>query len=453
MNKEWFDNELLEIEVPQVEVMTAIKKGIAEGRNEKVRIARKTKVKKAGIITATAASLLLASGFIFTPMTKVLASVPLIGAIYDDFHSQEGKQLAASNLVTELNEKAISNGVAVTITSAYYDGNIIGVTFRAEGDITKNHAPDNSPESGYSFHIFDGNEQKQWAGTRESLQKKDGNYIGAFTLEYSEKEWPTAFTLPVTFTNMGGVQGEWTFDIPIKQLPVKKILTNTESVSSDGVYGLKMSSILIGKTNTSFHYEATMPEYDSVSLRIFDDQGNQIDENFASSKKANFSSKMINDAKYLMIYPEFDRDEFPTIQKLNRNTFKVESARFGYNINVNNVRQSGSTVSLDLEIGNVNHEHFRKDIVRNFAENFQLVNSDAEAVRKGLKGQEFYTQLKSESLLSAHSVKKVGESVFNLTFKIENNAVFEDYSIMVPFGVFSMNEESIKLEPIKIELK
>ena len=309
MSKDWFDVQIDKIEVPRDEVFSAIQKGMTLGRKEKKKTKRVSGIRKASFITSAAASILLVSGFIFSPVSHVLASVPIIGTLYDNFHSEIGKELAVNQLVTELNEKTTSNGVDVTLTSAFYDGYVIGFTFKANGeDISVNPNQDIGPQAGYSYHLFDGIDNKQWGGTTEGLKKKGDSYVAAFSLEYPEKELPKDLTIPLTFTHIGGKDGEWTFNVPLQQIPVKKIESNTITSSKDGAYTFKMESVIRGEATTTISYQTIVPELASKELfdiNVVDDQGNELSKSSVNSQIATFSEKVDKDAKYLMIYPEF----------------------------------------------------------------------------------------------------------------------------------------------------
>ena len=69
-----------------------------------------------------------------------------------------GQELASEQLITELHETVENNGVKMTVTSIFYDGQYIGLTFKATGD----HLEDTiggdrvgAPESGFTYEMFD----------------------------------------------------------------------------------------------------------------------------------------------------------------------------------------------------------------------------------------------------------------------------------------------------------
>lgn len=309
MSKDWFNEQIEKIEVPRDDVFSAIHKGIALGRKEKKKKKWLLGVRKTSLITSAVASILLVSGLIFSPVSQVLASVPLIGTLYDNFNSSIGKELTSAQLVTELNEIATSNGIDVTLTSAFYDGYVIGFTFKANGeDISIKSNQDIGPEAGYSYHLFDGIDNKQWGGTGERLKKEGNSYIGAFSLEYPEKELPQDLTIPLVFTHIGGIDGEWKFNVPVHQIPVNKIKSNLITSSADGAYTLKMESVIRGKATTIINYHTTMPEFvskNSFHIKVVDDHGNELSNSRVNSQIATFSEKVDKDANYIMIYPEF----------------------------------------------------------------------------------------------------------------------------------------------------
>jgi hypothetical protein len=205
-----------------------------------------------GTISSVAAAAFLASGLIFAPITNVIAAVPLIGSIYEKFSLQIGKELLESNLITQLNKEATSNGVNITITSAYYDGNVIGITFKAQGEkLSFDKQGNKGPESGYSFHLFDGNEQKQWSASMTQLEKTEDEYVAAIEFYNPKANSPKNYTLPITFSHIAGVNGIWKFDIPVKQIPSETIDKQAKSIlNNDKDYSLQMESIIKGKATT-----------------------------------------------------------------------------------------------------------------------------------------------------------------------------------------------------------
>ncbi|MEK3890130.1 DUF4179 domain-containing protein [Bacillus sp. FSL K6-3431] len=468
MNKEWLDKQINEIEVPKEDVSSVIAKAISNGKKSKTK---KRKMKSSLFVSTAAASLFLASGFLFTPISNVLANVPLLGSIYENFTSPVGNELYTNNLITSLNEKASNNGVDITITSAYYDGNVIGVTFKTTGkDLTIKHIDEgNRPVSGYSYHLFDGLAKNQWSSSSTDLKEMEDGFIGAVEFYNPDKQIPANFTIPLTFTSMADIKGNWKFDVPVKQIPFEKISTVYETTSKDGDYTVNMKSITKGKATTMFEYTTIVPMpgvVDEINITVFDDNKNRLSKNSTDLLNMNelngkveksvrelFTSKIDENANYLMVYPEIKKVEKDTIKSLNSPTpFSIESDRFEYKINVNNIVTNEEKLTVDYTIQNISMDDFKKDIIQNFADFIKIIKTDDIKVDK-------QSELIDETLgftILSDQAKRTNENElhFQSTFIIENTDDFDyaDYSLMVPFGTLSSNNP-IKMEPIKIDLK
>jgi len=468
MNKEHFRKELSKVEFPKEDVFDVISKGIAQGRKEKIT-KQKVKLKRIGMLLSGAASTFLASGLIFAPITNVLASVPVIGSIYEKFSLQIGHELLESNLVTQLNQQATSNGVHITITSAYYDGNVIGITFKAEGKkISLDSIGDKGPETGYAFHLFDGDEQKQWSGSMTVLEETTDGYVGAMEFYSSDADLPTNFTLPLTFTSITGIKGVWKFDVPVEQIPLETIQSQAESILKEEDYSLKMESVVKGKATTLLKYKTTSPlvgKDDSIEITVFDNEGNRLSKNHAdvlSTGSYNgiiekdirelFSSKINGNAKFLIIQPIINRYEKDTVKSMGQRTpFMVESSRFNYKIMVEKIEQNGEQLILDYSVLNVNTDTIKKDNLQNFADFIMVIKS--ENIHRDKNGELDMNKTINYTIRSNRAeVKEGGDLHFQSTFEIEDGVDYQDYSLMVPFGTLSLKED-IKMEPIKVYLK
>ncbi|WP_312094166.1 DUF4179 domain-containing protein [Niallia sp.] len=469
MNKKHFKQEISEIEFPQNEVFQSINKGIKSGRREK-SLGTKSPIKKWGIVSSLAASAFLASGLLFAPVTSVLASVPILGSIYEKFSLQIGMELLESNLITQLNEEAKSNGINMIITSAYYDGNVIGITFKATGDkISLDKIGDKGPETGYSFHLFNGKEQQQWSASMTVLEKMEDGYVAALEFYNPDANLPEDYTLPLTFTSITGVNGSWKFDIPVKQIPSETIATKGESIfKEEKDYSIYVDSVIKGKATTLLNYKTTYPlagKNDEISLTVFDNEGTRLSKSHAdvlSVKQRDnvivkdtrelFTSK-IKESTILIIQPEIRQYEEDTVSSLEKTSpFVIESKRFDYKLKVNDIKQSGKLLTIDYTILNVNSKEFRKDIIQNFADFIKLIKNDQ--ISKETNGELNINKMLEHQILSneAKLIDRTNlhfQSIFTInTDEFDKN----EYSLMVPFGTLSSNKP-IKMEPLEIELK
>lgn len=309
MQKNLFDSSTNDIELPKDEMMLAIDRGIERG--EKFRKTNKltSVLKRTSFFTSTAAALLLTSGFIFSPVTNVLAQVPLIGGIYEKYHWQMGQELASEQLITEINETAQNNGVEMVITSIFYDGSYVGLTFNATGEtLSDSIGGENSPESGYEYEMFDGKDTSTWEGTMGSLTKEGDGYVGALILNNPNSIAESSLTLPITFTHIAGVRGEWAFNLAVEKLPSKQYAIEQTVASEDGKYQIELQSINVGQTNAILSYNLLSTagvEGEVFHLKIYDSIGEELLQNNLSHSKAIFDMISGNANDFITVETSF----------------------------------------------------------------------------------------------------------------------------------------------------
>ncbi|MFQ3544528.1 DUF4179 domain-containing protein [Halobacillus rhizosphaerae] len=474
MEKEWFDQQLKDIKVPKAEIENAIEEGMKLGRNEKRQNKKKSKLKLTGLLSSSAAAVVLASGLFFSPVTQVLAKIPLLNLIYEETVSPIGVELFKDQLVTELDKKASDNGVDVTITSAYYDGNVLGVTFKADGDglNIKDMDKGQRPVSGFGYYLYDGSEQNQLAGGSSGLKKMDNIFIGSMEFYQPKLKLKDGFSLPLTFTSILGKKGTWKFDIPIHQISNENVQVNApSSTTPDRKYSLTINAIHKGKATSEIDYITKKPLIgmeDELTFHIVDDQGNRVGSYLSGNllseqhkngalvthKKSLFSGEIKKGTNYLKIFPEIRKEEFDTIEPLKSSPFQVKSERFNYRIDVNKTYEKNNQLVVDYYIHHVDPEKYNNGLLMNFANQIKLIRSE-DVIEEG-DGQDQYEALKEDSLIYGRQGSMIDKEKmhFQSRFNIKDRQDFElkDYSLMVPFGIFSSNDEPIKMNPIKIEL-
>ncbi len=323
MNKERIEREINNIEIPREELFASIDRGIKKGKKEK-RQKRIKSFKTLGAVSSIAASALLASGLIFTPVSNVLAAMPLIGSIYEKIGLSIGQELEENQLLMEMNQKASNNGVQVTLTSAYFEGNVVGVSFMMEGEAVSTESIESAgPEVGYSVEIFDGVEQEQWSSTNTGLTETENGFTAGIEFYNPNLNLTEIDTLPITFTSIAGIQGTWSFAVPLQQIPAHTFAVEGESVAENG-YSVTMESVSKGAATTLVNYRVSLPvgrELDEIRLTVFDDEGNRLSKNHAEILSTEngketihmnirelFTSKLSDSATYLIIQPEIVKE-------------------------------------------------------------------------------------------------------------------------------------------------
>ncbi|RBP03009.1 DUF4179 domain-containing protein [Rossellomorea aquimaris] len=466
MDRKWFEEEMNSIDVPKEEVFEAISTGIQEGRKQKVR---KKTAKISAAFTTAAASMVLVSGFLFSPVNNALAKLPVLGGIYEKVGSDVGKELYFRDKVTEVNQAATSSGVDVTITSTYYDGNVIGVTFKAKGDdLSIEHMDEgNRPVSGYSYHLFDGKDQNQWGSGSSGLKKDGDEFIGSIEFYRDGKEPPENFTLPLTFTHMADVNGTWTFDVPVKRIPSEKIQTNVRTESADGEFELQVKSVTKGKATTTLEYTYSVESRkDTLNLIVFDDLGNrlskssaetlnikEIDGDYQKTVRELFTSKLSDKAQSLKVRADMERvDEDGIISLNDLPSFQVKSPRFGYQVTVQDIQNEKGKVTVDFTIDNIKEKQFKYDILENFAQFVQVIPS--KDIKRNAKDELDYNEMLNH-MVRSNKTKTVDKDTlrYQSTFTLPQDANLEDYSLIVPFATLSSNDKPIEMKPFEINLK
>ncbi|WP_026675191.1 DUF4179 domain-containing protein [Alkalihalobacterium bogoriense] len=322
MNKKWFEDKTNGIDVPIDEVYAVIDRAIDRGKKQKNK---RNRTKFSLSILSAAATMILALGFVFSPVTNVLANVPIIGEFYESFNKSIGQVVEKEHLVTEINHTVTDNGVDLTLTSVFFDGIYIGITFRASGEdlFSNSELGEDNFTSEYDFYLYEeGPVRVGWGGEHHGLQQIGSDYIGAIELEFPEKELPKDFTLPITFNSIGGVEGNWTFNVPVAQNPPLTILLGKELTTKNDSHTLTLQSMTLGKSNMALYYETNISE-DILKFEIFDDKGNEIVSDSLHSignEKAVFTTGIKSETKYLLIYPTDYRDgEIVSLEPLKVN--------------------------------------------------------------------------------------------------------------------------------------
>lgn len=309
MQKNLFDSSTIDIEVPKEEIMRSIDRGIERGEKFRKIYKFTSVLKRTSFFTSAAAVLLLTSGFVFSPVTNVLAQVPLIGGIYEKYQMPIGQELASEQLITEINETAKDNGVEMVISSIFYDGSYVGLTFKATGEtLSDSIGGERSPESGFTYEMYDGKDTSTWPGTMGSLTKEGDGYVGALILNNPNPIAESSLTLPITFTHIAGVRGEWAFNLAVEKLPSKQYAIGQTVASPDGKYQIEFQSINVGKTNAILSYtilNTAQIEGELFDLDIYDANGDKIRQKSLSDSKVIFEIRSENTTEFLMVEPRF----------------------------------------------------------------------------------------------------------------------------------------------------
>lgn len=451
MEKKQFQEEYEKIEVPKEDVLKAIQSGVRRASSIKTP-RRNTKRLKS---YALAATIFLSSSFIFPSMSQVMAEVPFLGKLYVNFNDLVGRNLSSQQFITQLNETASNNDIDISITSAYYDGAVIGVTFDVEGIV---NTEKDGRLIGY-YEIFDGNEMIADSKEIVYMEPSEKGYSGHIQLNYPKSELPPDATFPLEFKRIGEKEGVWKFDIPINQLPFETITINEERKNVDAGVKVHFDSIIEGKASTAINYTATFPsegKHDQVSLEIFDDQGkvipllsdgidletNHLDDQINVKGRTIIPQSLHGITSYIEIHPKvavYEKDQFVP---LNQNMpIELNATRQNLSVIIENLTLKDDKFIVDFQVNNGNQRNLDSQYFKNFA------NNDVLLVKESKK--EVYEEPIKHSIQVLNKDDLHFRSIFDISTETGFNQ--DDYVVRINLNSLSSNMP-VELEPVKIDL-
>ncbi|SFL41003.1 protein of unknown function [Gracilibacillus orientalis] len=439
------------IEVPKDGVLDAIKSGKERASHN----APKNKKIASKIVwsTVAAATLFISSSFISPSLSHVMAEVPLLGNVYTAFNDAVGRSLQSQNLITELNQSSNYKGVDVSITNAYYDGVVVGVTFFVEGKVSTEE--DGSVQGFYE--IFGG--MSSIADSKELvyMEPSENGYIGHIQLNYPKTELPSETSFSLEFKRIGGKEGSWQFDVPINQLPYETVNVDKGTNEKDAEVNVHFNSIIEGKASTAINYTAAFPiegKHDQVQLEVYDDQGKEInistdgidletakENNRIIVKGRSIISKSIKgETSYIEVLPKVALSEPDQFVKLDETPVEINAERQDLAVEIDDITVKDKSITFDFQI-NGNNMNRRFSFFSDFARNdVTLVKeSEKDIYEKPIK----------------HSVEVINKDnlTFTSTFDISeiSNFNLKDYVIKVNMGSLSSNIP-VELTKVKVDL-
>ncbi|MCL6571649.1 MAG: DUF4179 domain-containing protein [Bacillus sp. (in: Bacteria)] len=450
MEKKLFQEHYEKIDVPKEDVLNAIKIGVKRAHSSDNPRKKRVFV----FSTVAAAIMFISSSLIFPSMSKVMADVPLVGQIYVNFNDLVGRNLASQKLITQLNETANSKGIDVKITSAYYDGAVIGVTFDVVGKVT----PDNDGRLMGIYEIFDGDKDISDSKELVDMEPINNGYTGHIQLNYPKLALPEDTTFPLEFKSIGEKDGSWKFDVPIKQLAFETFTVDKESASDDVL--IHFDSLITGKASTAINYTATFPskgKHDQVRLEVFDDQGKPIqllsDGIDLETKKVGnqiivkgrtiIPESLRGKTSYLDIRPMVALSEPDQFVSLNEQTPKqIKSDRQNLSVTIEKISLKDKSLAIDFQVNN--GEKTNKEFM--FFQDFARTN--VTLVKESEK--EVYEEAMRHSVTVLDKEKLRYRSTFDLSKQDEFHS--DKYLVRVNLDSLSANMP-LELEPVKLGLK
>ncbi|WNC13569.1 DUF4179 domain-containing protein [Brevibacillus brevis] len=223
--------------------------------------------------------LLIGTGFVSPTMAHMLRNLPFVGSIIGFIGDSGIREANQQGLATRLEQMATDQGITVALKEAYYDRLNLSVGFTVTFPPNETRYPHIEKVS-YSL----GGQTITRTFTEEQAKNSyllhwrhaEGNtYYGTFQPFFTEP-LPEELPLKLKLEKMGGVEGEWQFDIPLSRKPADEFTKVTEPKVSgqSGDYTISVKQVIRAPSATRIVF-GVQAEKDSLSLTE-DDKVNQI---------------------------------------------------------------------------------------------------------------------------------------------------------------------------------
>ncbi|MCY8514662.1 DUF4179 domain-containing protein [Bacillus atrophaeus] len=378
-----------DIEVPKKALKKAIHQAVVRAENEsntRRRFKWGRTITNGIAIAAVVCILYLSSGLFLPSVNKAMGSIPIVGQIYKDFQDKVGLSLFKSNLVTNLNEKAESRGITISVNSSYYDA----------GQLVYNFTVDNlqTVEKEISYDVDQTSYNDNFSVNYDSLQLKKINskqYAGQLRLYTNGTKIKNGDTAPFVITHINEIQGNWRFKLPITKknasyLESTKVVSayhNRYQFSNIQVENGKLGSVL----QFTIDYQG-IAKHDEVEINeVKDDLGNtyemsasnielgdrkKINERTVRAKGQTQLKSPINPkAKKLTLIADIRSEaEGSEIVPLNAGMplRLSETKHQNIGIEINNIKQEGRKVLVHYHFTGVDTSSMSKDDLMNIGE-------------------------------------------------------------------------------------
>jgi archaellum component FlaF (FlaF/FlaG flagellin family) len=441
MEKNSFQKAFEKIEVPKDEVLEAIKLG--KHRASQSTYKDRRDAKKVVYSGVAAATIILSSTFISPSISYVMAEVPLLGRVYESFNDAIGRSLQSQNLITAINEKASTRGIDVSITNAYYDGAVVGVTFNVKGRMK---TEENGQVVGF-YEIFDGDEGISDSKELVYMEPTDDGYVGHIQLYYPKADLPSESTFPLEFKRIGEKEGSWRFNVPITQLSYETVKINEETSEEFSDVKVHFDSIIAGKASTAINYTAIFPiegKNDQVRLEIYDNKGEQVNtsmdgialETIEENDKVIVKGRsiipqsLLGVTSYLEVHPKVaitQKDQFVPLNAVI--PVEIKADRQNLAVNIEDINVDGDSLTVNFQVNNGDEMGWDFNFYKDFARTSVIMVKESE--------KEMYKEPIKHSVKTINKDKLRFSSTFDIS-KLDDFSINE-YVIRVQMGNLSGN--------------
>ncbi|WP_342473918.1 DUF4179 domain-containing protein [Bacillus sp. FSL W8-1141] len=372
-----------EIDVPKVELTSAVRQAMGDVKAEKKRRwfiwNWRTPIYSAIVLIL----LYFSSGFLFPSLNTAMARVPFVGQLYMMFHDKVGMSLFQSELVKHVNEGAESRGVTVKVNSVYYDAGRLVYTFTVENFHTNE---DFIPINIDSDQI---NENFQPDTRGPELKKlKDGRYAGRIEFFTNGQMIKQGQKAQLVISKIGDIVGNWRFELPVVKQKTILLAGQKEVSILNGRYQLKDIKVENGVNSSVIQYAIDyngIAKDDEVLIdRMRDNLGNKyrletgtrFEEKQLSNKKTRINHMTILNqpidpkATELTFFTTLwvEHEESKIIPLQTKLPIQFKTKHYGIGIKINKIEQKGRSVIVDYQFTGVGQKELDEGVMKNAGE-------------------------------------------------------------------------------------
>ncbi|MDI6648473.1 DUF4179 domain-containing protein [Bacillus altitudinis] len=372
-----------EIDVPKVELTSAIRQAMGDVKAEKKRRWFTWNWRTPIYSVIALVVLYFSSGFIFPSLNTAMARVPFVGQLYMMFHDKVGMSLFQSELVKHVNEGAESRGVTVKVSSVYYDAGRLVYTFTVENFHTKEDFIPIKIDSDQINENFQPN-----IDSPELKKLKDGRYAGRMEFFTNGQTIKQGQKAQLVISKIGDIVGNWRFELPVVKQKTTLLAGQKEVSILNGRYQVKDIKLENGVNSSVIQYAI---DYNGVAKddkilidRMRDNLGNKyrletgtrFEEKQLSNKKTRINHMTILNqpidpkATELTFFTALwvEHEESKIIPLQTKLPIQFKTKHYGIGIKINKIEQKGRSVIVDYQFTGVGQKELDEGVMKNAGE-------------------------------------------------------------------------------------
>ena len=353
-----------EIDVPKIEVTSAIRQAIGDVKAEQKRHWFKWNWRTPIYSVIALVVLYFSSGFLFPSLNTAMARVPIIGQFYMMFHDKVGMSLFQSDLVKHVNEGAESRGVTVKVNSVYYDAGRLVYTFTVENFHTKEDFIPINIDSDQINENFQPN-----IDSPELKKLKDGRYAGRMEFYTNGQMIKQGQKAQLVISKIGDIVGNWRFELPVVKQKTTLFAGQKEVSILNGRYQLKDIKVENGVNSSVIQYAIDyngVAKDDDITIDIMKDnlgskyrlknaatlKGKKLSTEKTRQNALTILNKPISpNTTELTFYLNwiYEHEESKIISLQNQLPVQFRTKHHGIGIKINKIKQKGRSVTVDYQ--------------------------------------------------------------------------------------------------------